>query len=120
MSSVIKSVGFLVLCGLTLNPLAALAATSCPAVSGQKLASIEIYDGKPELIESLVPDQHFPTSDTAFDGWNYWKLGYVGNPDGFYLQCRYDNKKAVQISLPKKTAGCREDFKQNGIVVLCK
>jgi hypothetical protein len=94
--------------------------TGCPIYAESKLKSVEIFDGDPAKLFSLIPEQHFPTSDTAFDGWNFWKLGYVGDPAGFTLQCHYDNGGLVSLPLPAAVQSCREDFKQDGIVFGCQ
>lgn len=92
---------------------AAPVALACPAIAGQTLVYIDIFDGPPEQQADLVPDQHSsPASKTA---WNTWQL--EAGPDGLFVTCGYGKKlegpysRMETIRLPDTTKSCRADFK---------
>jgi hypothetical protein len=88
-------------------------ALACPAIPGETLVYIDIFDGPPENRADLVPDQHTaPASRTA---WNIWQL--EAGPDGLYVKCGYGKALAgpysrmETIRLPDTVKTCRADFK---------
>jgi hypothetical protein len=88
-------------------------ALACPAISGQTLVYVDVFDGPPEKQADLVPDQHSaPTAKTA---WNIWQL--EAGPDGFFVTCGYGKALAgpysrmETIRLPDTVKTCRADFK---------
>jgi hypothetical protein len=93
----------------------ALAATPgpCPAVPGQRLVYIDIFDGPPEGLADLVPDQH--SSPAAGRAWNVWRL--EAGPQGLFVKCGYGKALAGPYSrmetvrLPGTVKSCRADFK---------
>jgi len=92
---------------------AAPVALACPAIAGQTLVYIDIFDGPPEKQADLVPDQYSsPDSKTA---WNTWQL--EAGPDGLFVTCGYGKKlegpysRMETIRLPDTTKSCRADFK---------
>jgi hypothetical protein len=88
-------------------------ALECPAVPGATLVYIDIFDGPPDEMADLVPDQHgSPANKTA---WNTWRL--EAGPKGLYVKCGYGNKldgpysRIETIRLPDTVKTCRADFK---------
>jgi hypothetical protein len=88
-------------------------ALACPAIAGQTLVYVDIFDGPPEKQADLVPDQHSaPASKTA---WNTWQLD--AGADGLYVTCGYGKKlegpysRTETIRLPDTVRTCRADFK---------
>ena len=88
-------------------------ALECPAIPGQTLVYVDIFDGPPENQADLVPDQHrAPGGKTA---WNSWALD--AGPDGLYVKCGYGKvlagpySRMETIKLPPAVKSCRADFK---------
>jgi len=104
------SAALLILAAATATPPAV--ASECPAVAGQTLVYIQIFDGPPEKKADLAPDQ---TKKQGATTWNIWKL-YAG-PDGLYVNCSYGKTLAgpydqtETIKLPATAKTCRADFK---------
>lgn len=92
---------------------AAVAATPCPAILGETLVYVDIFDGPPAGLADLVPDQH--RSPKAKTAWNIWEL--AAGPDGLYVKCGYGKALAgpysrmATVRLPDATKSCRADFK---------
>jgi hypothetical protein len=84
----------------------------CPAIPGQTLVYIDIFDGPPENKADLAPDDHKTQSGTAS---NVWQLD--AGTYGLYVQCGYGKKLAgpysrmETIRLPDAAKTCRADFK---------
>src|ERR1700744_6538425 len=73
---------------------------TCPMTyKGHKLAVINVYDGPPTELASLVPD----------DG-SGWKFGYpAASPQGFFLGCVYEGMKqeaVLSFHLPANVKAC--------------
>ena len=88
-------------------------ALECPAVPGQTLVYIDIFDGPPEQQADLAPDKTIkPTKDTVA---NTWQL--VPGKAGLFVKCGYGKSLAgpyshiETIQLPKTAKTCRADFK---------
>ena len=87
-------------------------ATQCPAISGQTLVYIDIFDGPPENLADLVPDEHKTQSGKA---WNTWQL--EAGADGLFVKCGYGKKlegpysHMETVRLPDTVKTCRADFK---------
>ncbi len=88
-------------------------ALECPAISGQTLVYIDIFDGPPENQADLAPDdsKQQPNGGTA----NTWQLS--PGPDGLFVKCGYGKKlegpysRTEMIRLPDTAKSCRADFK---------
>ena len=88
-------------------------ALECPAVPGQTLVYIDLFDGPPEQQADLAPDTTGkPTKDTVA---NTWQL--VFGKDGLFVKCGYGKSLAgpyshiETIRLPQTAKTCRADFK---------
>ena len=78
----------------------ALAAEACPAREGQPLRYVDVFDGSPEEMATLVPDRAAKTS-------GYWQLGYVYADGRFVtLRCKYADGQARDVKLTNKIARC--------------
>jgi hypothetical protein len=88
-------------------------ALECPAIAGQTLVYIDIYDGPPEKQADLVPDQHQDKAKKT--AWNTWEL--YQNPERIYVKCGYGARlegpysRTEFIMLPETAKTCRADFK---------
>jgi hypothetical protein len=88
------------------------AAFQCPAVAGQTLVYIAVFDGPPERQVSLAPDQSTPSAGgkTA----NVWDL--QAGADGLYVTCGYGKKlegpysRMETIRLPDTVKTCRAAY----------
>jgi hypothetical protein len=87
-------------------------ALECPAISGQTLVYIDIFDGPPENKADLAPDEQKTGPGVAL---NVWQL--VAGTDGLYVNCGYGKMLAgpysrmETIRLPQTAKTCRADFK---------
>jgi hypothetical protein len=92
---------------------AAAAPVQCPVVTGQTLVYIDIFDGPPEELADLVPDQH--ASRASRHAWNTWQL--EAGPKGLFVKCGYGKALAgpysriETIRLPQTIKSCRADFR---------
>lgn len=88
-------------------------ALECPAIPGQTLVYIDIYDGPPENLADLVPDQYQDKAKKT--AWNTWEL--YQNPERIYVKCGYGTRlegpysRTEFIMLPETAKTCRADFK---------
>jgi hypothetical protein len=88
-------------------------ALQCPALPGQTLVYIDIYDGPPEKQADLAPDATMTPSYGKTS--NIWKL--EAGPDGLFVKCGYGKKlegpysQIETIQLPATVTRCRADFK---------
>jgi hypothetical protein len=100
----------LMLAAATATPPVAL---QCPAIPGETLVYIDVYDGPPENEGSLVPDQHQNRANKT--AWNSWEL--YQNPERIYVKCGYGARleglysRTEFIMLPESAKTCRADFK---------
>ena len=100
---------------LVLADWAAIAASpfGCPEFPGQKLVYVDIFDGPPEKLADLVPDQHIDRARKR--PWNIWQL--KASPEGLFVTCGYGKALAgpysrrETIRLPDSTRLCRADFR---------
>jgi hypothetical protein len=86
-------------------------ALECPAISGDTLVYIDIFDGPPEQKADLAPEEHSASGRV----WNTWDL--EAGPDGLFVKCGYGKKlegpysRMETIRLPDTVKSCRADFK---------
>jgi hypothetical protein len=92
---------------------APLTALECPAIGGQTLVYIDIFDGPPEQQADLAPDQ--TTKPVAGMRSNLWQL--AAGAAGLYVKCGYGKvlegpySHMETIRLPDTAKTCRADFK---------
>ncbi|HWD59758.1 MAG TPA: STY0301 family protein [Stellaceae bacterium] len=87
-------------------------APECPAIEGQRLVYVDIFDGQPENQADLAPDA--TTTPSAGKTSNVWKL--EAGADGLFVKCGYGTKlegpysRMETIRLPDTAKSCRADF----------
>jgi hypothetical protein len=93
----------------------AVAKEVCPSRLEHSLRFVDVFDGSPEELATLIPDVAHASS-------GYWRLGYVYDAGRFVtIRCKYDDRKEVEIKLPDKIARC--DYKidaQHVLSLNCK
>jgi len=100
---------------LTLAGWPAIAASSfgCPEIPGRKLVYVDIFDGPPDKLADLVPDQHIDKARKR--AWNIWQL--KAGLEGLFVKCGYGKALVGPYSwtetvrLPGSTRLCRADFR---------
>jgi hypothetical protein len=86
-------------------PMLAVAAPVCPPRSAQPLRFVDVFDGAPEELATLVPDKAQPRS-------GHWQLGYVYDSGRtITIRCKYADGKTVDVNLAQRVARC--DYKIN-------
>lgn len=86
------------LCGC--SAMVTRAADVCPAHGKSPLRSVDVFDGSPAELASLVPDE-------AHERSGYWELGYVYDAGRFVsVRCRYADGSSVEEKLVRKVARC--------------
>ena len=109
----VSAVALLMLAG---SPAIAAASFGCPEIPGHKLVYVGIFDGPPEKLADLVPDQHIDGARKRV--WNIWQL--KAGPEGLFATCGYGKALAgpysstETIRLPDSTRLCRADFRTGG------
>jgi hypothetical protein len=96
----------LMLVAATATPPVAL---QCPAISGETLVYIDIYDGPPENQADLVPDQHQNRANKT--AWNTWELYQIYVKCGYGARLEGPYSRTEFIMLPERAKTCRADFK---------
>ena len=72
----------------------------CPTRDGQPLRFVDVFDGAPQELATLMPDQ-------AKDRSGFWELGYVYEAGRFVtLRCKYADGKALEVKLAHKVSRC--------------
>jgi hypothetical protein len=93
----------------------AAAADVCPLRQGQPLRFVDVFDGPPEELATLVPDKAQKLS-------GYWQLGYVYDAGRFVtIRCKYADGQESDVKLPNKVAKC--DYKidaKKTLMLTCK
>lgn len=92
-----------------------MTAAVCPAHPDHPLRFVEVFDGAPSDMASLVPDQ--PGASAG-----YWQLGYVYDAGRFVtVRCKYADGKVSDTKLPNKINRCDYTIDSKKILKLdCK
>jgi hypothetical protein len=101
------------LCGCASGQAAAVEV--CPSRGGQSLRYVDVFDGTPAELATLVPDR-------AGERSGYWQLGYVYNAGRFVtIRCKYSDGSAIDVKLAEKVDRCdyRIDARKT-LALLCK
>jgi hypothetical protein len=78
----------------------AIGAEICPSRPGQHLRFVDVFDGPPEEMASLIPDQVSPRS-----GW--WTLGYVYDAGrNVTIRCKYTDGHSLDVQLARRVNRC--------------
>jgi hypothetical protein len=96
-------VAALLLATLSFSLRPALAAEVCPGRAGQVVHFVDVFDGSPEQLATLVPDKAWKSS-------GYWRLGYVYDAGRFVtVRCKYADGTVADVKLSTKVHQC--DYK---------
>jgi hypothetical protein len=87
----------------------------CPLHPGRPLRLVDVFDGSPDELVTLVPDKAGKVS-------GYWQLDYVYDAGRFVtIRCKYADDETVDIKLPRKTDQCDYRFDNKKVLSLsCK
>ena len=103
-----KKILFVFLSVISINSFAQ--EVKCPAIKdNNQLQQVILFDGKPEELASLVPDEE---SKKYYS----WKL--VPSERKYYLVCKYSNNVKIETQLTSPTKECRHMNKSNQVI--CK
>jgi hypothetical protein len=93
----------------------ALAENVCPLRPGHPLRLVDVFDGSPDELATLVPDKAGKVS-------GYWQLDYVYDDGRFVtIRCKYADSETVDIKLSKKVDRCDYKFDSKKVLSLsCK
>jgi hypothetical protein len=92
---------FVPLSGCSIYPVTA--AEVCPPHHEQPLRFVDVFDGSPELLATLLPDG-------AGEQSGYWQLDYVYAAGRFVtIRCKYADGQTLDVKLSKKVYKC--DYK---------
>jgi hypothetical protein len=87
-------------------------ALECPAIDGQTLVYISVFDGPPEKNADLAPDRYVKRAGITTNTWQLYR-----DPDGRYVKCGYGKSLAgpynviETIKLPDTAKTCHADYK---------
>jgi len=77
-----------------------MAAAVCPARADHPLRFVDVFDGAPSDMATLVPDQ-------AGESSGYWQLGYVYDAGRFVtVRCKYADGSTPDVKLTSKIKRC--------------
>src|SRR5262249_46375359 len=83
----------------------ALAAEPCGPRTGTTLRYVDVFDGRPEELAYLMPDEANKSS-------GHWRLGYVYDAGRIVtIRCKYADGQATDVELKSRVARC--DYKIN-------
>lgn len=78
----------------------AMANNVCAVRNDHPLQYVDVFDGAPEELASLVPDK-------AEDTYGYWSLGYIYEAGRFVtIRCKYEDGLVTDVKLTTKTSRC--------------
>ena len=64
---------------------------------------VDVFDGSPQELATLIPDKAQAES-------GYWELGYIYDAGRFVtIRCKYANGQTLDVKLSKKVTKC--DYK---------
>jgi hypothetical protein len=90
-------------------------AAPCPERAGTTLRFVDVFDGSPASLATLVPDE-------AGERSGHWKLKYVYDAGRTVtIRCKYANDETHDVTLPSVTVRCDYtiDAKQT-LTLTCK
>lgn len=87
---------------------------SCPARANDKVKKIDIFDGKPEELAFLAPDDHekAPNTYTVAD---IYEAGRIVT-----LRCNYQSGVVIELPLKDKVKSCQVSRNKSGTAIACK
>ncbi len=93
----------------------ATAGEVCPKQPRQALRFVDVFDGPPEEMASLVPDQAKARA-------GHWKVDYIYDAGRFVtVRCKYADSPTIDVRLPDKVHRCEYTINANKVLsVRCK
>jgi hypothetical protein len=90
-------------------------AETCPRRDATFLSSVEVFDGTPEELAMLKPDE-------GGDSSGYWILGYVYDQKrSVTVLCKYANGNLARVDLTQRVSKCNYQInKKNQLSFQCK
>ena len=89
------------LSGCSIHPV--VGAEVCPSRHEQALRFVDVFDGSPDELATLIPD-------TAKERSGYWQLGYIYDAGRFVtIRCKYADGQALDVKLSNRVYRC--DYK---------
>jgi hypothetical protein len=87
----------------------------CPARAQTVLRSVDVFDGPPESLATLVPDAQGEQQ-------GHWQLGYVYDANRFVtVRCKYADGQTTDVKLDKRVDRCDYTIDaQKTLTVKCK
>jgi hypothetical protein len=90
----------------------AAAADICPHRDGQPLRYVDVFDGPPEEMATLVPDK----DEERF---GYWLLAYVYDAGrSVTIRCKYADGEASDVKVPNKVTKCDYKIDQKKVLTI--
>jgi hypothetical protein len=87
-------------------PAATVTAEVCPLRAERPLRFVDVFDGAPEELATLIPDE-------AGDRSGHWELGYVYDAGRFVtIRCKYSDGATLDRKLASRVRRC--DFEIDG------
>jgi hypothetical protein len=72
----------------------------CPSRSPHSLRFVDVFDGLPNELATLVPDE-------AHERSGYWQLGYIYDAGRFVtINCKYEDGKKLEVELHNRVNRC--------------
>lgn len=93
----------------------ALGESVCPSHPGHPLRLVDVFDGSPDELATLVPDEAGKVS-------GFWQLGYLYDAGRFVtIRCKYADDEIADIKLSKRIDRCDYRFDNKRVLSLsCK
>ncbi len=87
----------------------------CPTKEGTTLRLVDVFDGPPESLATLMPDE-------AGERSGYWNLKYVYDAGrSVTIRCKYADDETHDVKLLAVTTRCDYAIdSQQGLTLLCK
>lgn len=87
----------------------------CPVAAKDRVVQISIFDGKPEELAYLAPDDGQGAA-------NRYTLGYIYDKGGLVtVECKYKSGQTRSIELKDRVAGCEyRESKAHGPRLVCR
>jgi hypothetical protein len=90
--------GFGLLATLAAAP--AVEGTACPLLDGKAPRYVDLFDGSPEELAYLIPDNATSTEGT-------WNVAYVYDAGrALTIRCKYDGKRVVNVAVTRRVWRC--------------
>jgi hypothetical protein len=78
----------------------AVAGEVCPSRPQHALRFVDVFDGPPQDLATLIPDK-------ARERSGYWQLGYVYDAGRIVtIRCKYDDGKKLDVKLTNRVERC--------------